>query len=293
MSIMPGSKTYTSNKINELLEMEFLDGVSKMEKHSAKKLSSTFFLEVLKISLSLLISVMVECLSLKEGLTATGQIVEPTNNLIAKMEMIIFMVSVFVLSYLIIHLLVVVGKWLFSAIFNKRILPSERVKAYVDFHKKIINHIYLGISFENKYNAYKSLENGQKEIVVDLAANYLSQAVHYFKLAKDELSELIPTEVKRGSYLDKRNAKYLDHIGYPVVCIALISGQRSLRRLLDTKNDMLGDTNPNTTEANGQSIKQGYKNSLESLFNEINLYADCYQAFLERVAHLQKLLETE
>lgn len=290
---MPGSKTYTSNKINELLEMEFLDGVSKMEKHSAKKLSSTYFLEVLKISLSLLISVMVECFSLKEGLTATEQIVEPTNNLIAKMEMIIFMVSIFVLSYLIIHLLVVVGKWLFSAIFNKRILPSEKTKAYVDFHKKIINHIYLGISFENKYNVYMSVESDQKtEIVVDLAANYLSQATHYFKLAKDELSELIPTEVKRGSYLDQRNAKYLDHIGYPIVNIALISGQRSLRRLLGTKADILGVANPNTTETNGQSLKQGYKDSLDSLFNEINVYADCYQAFLERVAHLQKMLKS-
>lgn len=290
---MPGSKTYTSNKINELLEMEFLDGVSKMEKHSAKKLSSTFFLEVLKISLSLLISVMVEYFSLKEGLTATEQIVEPTNNLIAKMEMIIFIVSVFVLSYLTIHLLVVVGKWLFSAIFNKRILPSEKTKAYVDFHKKIINHIYLGISFENKYNVYMSVKSDQKaEIVVDLAANYLSQATHYFKLAKDELSELIPTEVKRGSYLDRRNAKYLDHIGYPIVNIALISGQRSLRRLLGTKADMLGVANPNATEANGQSLKQGYKDSLDSLFNEINVYADCYQAFLERVAHLQKMLKS-
>ena len=42
---MPGSKTYTSNKINELLEMEFLDGVSKMEKHSAKNCRALFFLK--------------------------------------------------------------------------------------------------------------------------------------------------------------------------------------------------------------------------------------------------------
>lgn len=291
---MPGSKTYTSNKINELLEMEFLNGVSKMEKHSAQKLSNTFFLEVLKISLSLLISVVVECFSLKEGLTATKQSVDQMDELIVKMETIIFMIVVFVLSYLLIHLLVVVGKWLFSAVFNKRILPSEKVKAYVDFHKKIINHIYLGISFENKYNVYIFPEGNQKtEIIVDLAVNYLSQAVHYFKLAKDELSELIPNEVKRNSYLDRRNARYLDYVGFPIINIALISGQRSLRRLLGTKDSILGVANSITAKANEHSIKKGYSDSLGFLFDEINSYADCYQGFLERVVGLQNLLKPE
>ena len=291
---MPGSKTYTSNKINELLEMEFLDGVSKIEKQSAKKLSNTFFLEVLKIGLSSLITAIVEYFSLKGVLVPKEPAAEPVDELMVQTEMIVFMIAVFVLSYLLIHLLVVVGKWLFGAIFNKRILPSEKAKAYVDFHKKIVNHIYLGISFENKYSVYISLAETQKnEISFDLAANYLSQAVYYFKLAKDELSELIPTEAKRNSYLDRRNAKYLDCIGFPIINIALISGQRSLRRLLGAKEIMLAAAKSITAEANEGSIKQGYLDSLGFLFKEIDSYADCYQSFLSRVADLHNLLKSQ
>ena len=291
---MPGSKTYTSNKINELLEMEFLDGVSKMEKQSAKKLSNTFFFEVLKISLSLFITAVVECLSLKGVLVPKEPAVESMDELIVKMEMIIFMIVVFVFSYAFIHLLVAIGKWLFSAFVNKRILPSEKVKAHINFHKKIVNHIYLGISFENKYSVYILPEEAQKnEIIFDLAANYLSQAVYYFELAKNELSELIPTGAKRNSYLDWRNAEYLDSIGFPIINITLISGQRSLRRLLRTKEKILDAAKSINAEANAHSIKQGYSDSLESLFDQINSYADCYQSFLSRVADLQNLLRSK
>lgn len=292
MSIMPGSKTYTSNKINELLEMEFLDGVSEMEKHSARKLTNAFFCEVLKISLSLLASVGIEYLSLKETSTSAKPAIEPMGELIVEMETIISLISVFVLSYLLINLLVFVGKWIFSAVFNKRILPSEKAKSYADFHKKIINHIYLGISFENKYNVYVSVANAQKnDINFDLAANYLSQAVHYFRLAKDELSELIPSQVKRGSYLDRRNAMYLDYIGFPIITIALISGQRSLMRLLETKNKILNVTDSIVAKANQHSIKQGYSNSFKFLFDVIGSYVDCFQGFLERVEDLQMLVQ--
>lgn len=291
---MPGSKTYTSNKINELLEMEFLDVVSEMEKRSAKKLTNAFFGEVLKISLSLLASVGIEYLSLKEISTSAKPAVDPTGKLIVEMETIISLILVFILSYVLINLFILVGKWIFSAVFNKRILSSEKAKSYADFHKKIINHIYLGISFENKYNIYVDVASGQpNDINFDLAANYLSQAVHYFRLAKDELSDLIPTQVKRWSYLDRRNAKYLDYIGFPIINIALISGQRSLMRLLGTKDKLLKITDSIVADANVLSIKQGYSNSLIVLFDEIDSYADCFQDFLKRVADLQMLLQSK
>lgn len=291
---MPGSKTYTSNKINELLEMEFLDVVSEMEKHSAKKLTNAFFGEVLKISLSLLASVGIEYLSLKETSTSAKPAVDPTGKLIVEMETIISLILVFILSYVLINLFILVGKWIFSAVFNKRILSSEKAKSYADFHKKIINHIYLGISFENKYNIYVDVASGQpNDINFDLTANYLSQAVHYFRLAKDELSDLIPTQVKKWSYLDRRNAKYLDYIGFPIINIALISGQRSLMRLLETKDKLLKITDSIVADANVLSIKQGYSNSLIVLFDEIDSYADCFQDFLKRVADLQMLLQSK
>lgn len=291
---MPGSKTYTSNKINELLEMEFIDVVSEMEKHSAKKLTNAFFGEVLKISLSLLASVGTEYLSLKKTSTPAKPAVEPMGELIVGMETIISLIIVFILSYLLINLLARVVKWVFSAVFNKRILPSEKAKAYADFHKKIINHIYLGISFENKYNAYVSMVSKQKnDINFDLAANYLSQAVHYFRFAKDELSELIPSQVKSGSYLDRRNAMYIDYIGFPIINIALISGQRSLMRLLETKDDILKASDSIVVEANEHSIKQGYSKSFQFLFDDIGSYVDCFRGFLKRVADLQMLLQSK
>lgn len=291
---MPGSKTYTSNKINELLEMEFLDVVSEMEKQSARKLTNAFFGEVLKISLSLLASVGIEYLSLKETSTSAKPAVGSMGELIVEMETIISLILVFILSYLLINLLVFAGKWIFSAVFNKRILPSEKSKSYADFHKKIINHIYLGISFENKYNVYVSMASKQKnDINFDLAANYLSQAVHYFRLAKDELSDLIPSQVKRGSYLDRRNAMYLDYIGFPIINIALISGQRSLMRLLGPKDDILKVTDSIVVKANEHTIKQGYAKSFKVLFDDIGSYVDCFQDFLKRVADLQMLLQSK
>ena len=291
---MPGSKTYTSNKINELLEMELLDVASEMEKHSAKKLINAFFCEIIIICLSLLLSVWAEYLSLKDIPTASRSTVTPIEESIVKMETIMSLICVFVLSYLLIHLLVKVVIWFFSAIFNKRILPSEKVKAYADFHKKIINHIYLGISFENKFNEYVSrIKKGKSKIDFDLAANYLSQATHYFRLAKDELSDLIPTEAKRGSYLDRRNAMYLDYVGFPVINIALISGQRSLGRLSENKEEIHKYVEDIDDEANKCTIKQGYSNSLESLFDEIGSYVTCYQSFIERVVYLQTLVKSK
>ena len=249
---MPGSKTYTSNKINELLEMEFLDGMSKMEKHSVKKLSGAFFCEVLKINLSLLMSAVVDFPSLAEFLAKAQQAAEPMDEHIVKIKTVILMIVAFIFSYLFIQLLFVIGRWLFSAVFNKRFLPSEKGHAYVEFHKKILNHIYLAISFENKYDMYIFQAAGQTtKIAVDLAANYLSQAVHYFKLAKDELYELIPPDANKHSYFEKRNAKYLNYIGFPIIKIALISGQRSLRRLLETKATMLAIIDSNRID-NGE-----------------------------------------
>ena len=50
---MPGSKTYTSNKVNELLESEFLTSINGLEKSRIKNISKIFFEETLKVILLL------------------------------------------------------------------------------------------------------------------------------------------------------------------------------------------------------------------------------------------------
>ena len=62
---------------------------------------------------------------------------------------------------------------------------------------------------------------------------------------------------------------------------------------MGTKEIMLAAAKSITAEANEHSIKQGYSDSLGSLFDEINGYADCYQSFLNRVADLQNLLKSK
>ena len=42
---MPGSKTYTSSKVNELLELEFIDNFHDLEKNRFKGVSRTIFSE--------------------------------------------------------------------------------------------------------------------------------------------------------------------------------------------------------------------------------------------------------
>lgn len=294
---MPGSKTYTSNKINELLESEFLGDFLELEKHNAKTVSNAFFGEVLKISLSLLIAAVVKLFDAKAALSsapvtaATSLSAAPTDEVYT----IIYLCAVFMLSYFLIHCIIIGGKWLFDSVFNKRILASQKAKAYITFHKKVENYIYLGISFENKYNSYISRRNFlKKEIFCDLAANYLSQSAHYFELAKDELYKLIPEKVeKRNKSFDQKNAQYLYFIGFPSIIIALVSAQRSLNRLLNTEDAIIAAANGIKVLAKQSHIQCSYVASLHSMLSDIRSYVSFYQNLLERVYDLQILFQSE
>lgn len=52
---MPGSKTYTSYKANELLEFELLDAIQSMNKKRSSSFRFTLFWEVVKISISVVL----------------------------------------------------------------------------------------------------------------------------------------------------------------------------------------------------------------------------------------------
>lgn len=281
---MPGSKTYTSNKVNELLEAEFIDSINDLEKQRIKSVSTTLFWEIIKVSVSLLVTTLINLLILPAKENSEGSWEE--------LKIIAICISVFILIYLIINGLAIVAKWLFDALFNKRLFFAEKKKGYLVFHKKIVNHIYLGISFENKYNTYISKASNQADdLNLDLATNYLSQSVHYFKIAKEELQELIPE--KNSGVLEKRNAEFLDFIGFPLMNVSLISGQRSLNRLLATEQKICDIAKEITAESNGAVIKQAYLSSISNLHSELKRYVSRYEDFLERSIALQTLIEKD
>ena len=281
---MPGSKTYTSNEVNELLEAEFIDSINDLEKQRLKSISNTLFWEIIKVSVSLLITTLINLL--------ISPAKESPENSLSQLKMIAICIFVFIIIYLIINGLAIVTKWLFDAFFNKRLFTAEKRKGYLNFHKKIVNHIYLGISFENKYNMYLSKASSDADdLNLDLATNYLSQAVHYFKIAKEELQELIPEE--NNGVLEKRNAEFMEFIGFPLMNVSLISGQRSLNRLLSTEQQICNIAEEITAEANGGVIKQAYICSISNLYSEIKRFVSRYEDFLERSIALQTLIEKD
>lgn len=280
---MPGSKTYTSNKVNELLEHDFFDGINDMEKHRLKGISFSIFAEILKICLSLLVTSFISIFTLPPQ--------DDETNLIFNLEVITICIAIFIGAYLVINIIFRIGKWILDAIFNKRLLSSEKKKAYLIFHKKIVNHIYLGISFENKYKVYISnASNEIDDLNLDLASNYLSQSVHYFKIALAEIQDLIPPDVKEKGWREKKNAEFLDHIGFPLLNVSLVSAQRSLNRLLATESQIKKLTNSVLASYNKTTIQLAYSSSIEGLFVEINSYIISYESKLERVLYLQEYL---
>ncbi|MBQ8314990.1 MAG: hypothetical protein IJX95_04525 [Lachnospiraceae bacterium] len=277
---MPGSKTYTSSKVNELVELEIFDGLQDLEKQRLKGISFTIFLEVIKISLSILIT------SLLQLPSATDE-----KELILDLKTSAICICVFVVVYLVLNLLVIVGKWLFDACWNKRRLLREKKLGHAYFHKKIVNHIYIAISFENKYIAYLKRSSSVKDnLNVDLGVNYLSQATHYFKIAKSELVQLIPPEAKRRGKREIKNAQYLAFIGYPVLNSSLVSAQRSLHRLLMSNEEIMQLINNIDEDENVATIKKGYGDSVEKIYFALKQYADDFEEFLERVLTLEKLI---
>lgn len=276
---MPGSKTYTTNKVNELLEFDFFEGINEIEKNRSKNISSAISEEIIKICISLYVSTYTGVFS------STENAADSVYNLKVMSKCIL----IFVIIYIVATVSWKVLKWIFDAIFNKRLLLGEKKKAYISFHKRIINHIYLGISFENKYNEYiTKTSNRKNDLNLDLASNYLSQSVHYFKVAKSELFELIPTKAGRSAFREKLNAKYLDYIGYPLIFTSLITAQRSLNRLLNSQNNINQYKANIDSENNNSTIRNAYKKSIDDLFHDINTYTSDYQALLERVISLEK-----
>lgn len=277
---MPGSKTYTSNKVNELLEFDFFEGISEIEKNRSKGISSVISEEIIKICISLYFTTFTGIFSTTEN----------TVDSVSNLKLMSQCILLFAVVYISATVAWKIFKWILDAIFNKRLLIGEKKKAYVSFHKRIINHIYLGISFENKYNEYLTKsQNGENDLCLDLASNYLSQSVHYFRVAKNELFELIPTKSGKCGFREKLNASFLDYVGYPLILISLITAQRSLNRLLNSKTAIDNFKNKLDSKNNNTTINNAYSKSISDLFSDIELYVGNYESFLERVISLERI----
>ena len=280
---MPGSKTYTTNKVNELLEYDFFNGINDLEKHTIKGVSRTVFGEIIKICLSLLLTTGISILTLPNQ--------DNDANLYFNLSVITSCTVAFIVFYAFINGMLVIGKWLFDALFNKRLVSAEKQKGYLLFHKKIVNHIYLGISFENKYNVYiAQATGGVNDLNFDLASNYLSQSVYYFKIALGDINDLIPPNTKKKGFREKKNAEFLDYIGFPLLNLSLISAQRSLNRLWTTEQHIRTIIDSISANSNTETIKQSYSKSIYTLFEEIKSFIDIFEAHSERTLGLQEYL---
>lgn len=281
---MPGSKTYTSNKVNELIEEEFIDGINNLEKQHSKSISNTVFWEITKVSISILATTLINLLLASQNGYSTPSW--------SDLRIISSCIIIFIVMYFIVNGLAIAFKWLFDAIFNKRLLSSEKKRGYLIFHKRIVNHIYLGISFENKFNMYISKASSKEDdLNLDLATNYMSQSAYYFKIAKEELIELIPE--RSSGILEKRNADFLNFIGFPTLNISLISAQRSLNRLNAAEKQIRAFIVNMNAKSNEGVIKQAYQKSINDLYAEIKEYIAKYEDFLERSITLQKIIDSQ
>ena len=218
---MPGSKTYTANKVNELFEIEVHDTIHEIEtQHSFR---SGFFLEIIKIAISVLLSTIAS--------------IHTSDSNIQGINLLIHCIVIFILLYIVLTGLFAIGKYLVGTLLSRRIFRSIRKEQYNLFHKRTLNYVYLGISFENKYSSYLdknkncTFVNGPSSDT-DLIINYLAQAVYYFSIAHDGFEIVIPKETN-NKRKENINAKFVNYIGFPYLAISLSSALNSLDRLDD------------------------------------------------------------
>lgn len=271
---MPGSKTYTSYKANELLEFELLNAIQSMNKKRSSSFRFTLFWEVVKISISVvfasLFSPYIDGKSLSEQWNFLGTLV-----------------LLFLLSYLAVSGLLVVAKWLFDALFNKRRLRKEQVYANDYFHKRILNYVYLAIGFENKFNCYlqkySCCSNNCSE--VDLIVTYLAQAVYYFEKANTELKKIIPPkEMEKNIKKEKVNAEYLSIIGYDYLITSIEGSINSIKRISGAAKEL---------EVNHPLLfkcifDQKYQDNVSALALTANMLILSYEQYYERVYALRE-----
>lgn len=286
---MPGSKTYTSNKVNELFEIEMRESAQLVEDKKGKNIASTIFWEVLKITASILGTTYYNyrfMLPEKE--------ISDTIPYYEQLQLLLYHILGFIVLYILLTGLCKSSRWLIEIFFSKRVFPSVKKQSYDRFHKKILNYIYLGVSFENKFNVYlmhhlKSESSLNYTTDLDLAINYLSQSIYYFVKAYSGIDDIIPQRIKPNGRKEMANAKFLKYIGYSHLLISFASAHNSLTRLANSTETLKAKIiNMPTT------ISESYKLSIDDLqHNYIVRLKDNYESLLVRTKSLKTRSDTQ
>lgn len=286
---MPGSKTYTSNKVNELFEIEMQESAQLVEDKKGKNIASTVFWEVLKIAASILGTTYYNYRFMLPEKEITDTI--PYSE---QLRLLLYHILGFIVLYILLTGLCKLFRWLIEIFFSKRVFPSVKKQSYDRFHKKILNYIYLGVSFENKFNVYlthhlESEENLNYATDFDLTINYLSQSIYYFDKAYSGIDDIIPQRIKPNGRKEKANAKFLKYIGYSHLLVAFASAHNSLMRLVNSTEILKSKISDIPT-----TISESYKLSVDDLKqNYIVRLKDNYETLLVRTKSLKARSDAE
>lgn len=278
---MPCSKTYTNNKANELLEVQMDESAHLIDVHKEKSIASTIFWEVIKITSSILLTTYFNFQFIIPTLNNNNTIPYPE-----QIKILLYHIAGFIILYVLFTGLIKLIKWLFEILFSNRMFSSVKTQAYNLFHKRVINYLYLGVIFENKYSVYlnqKSKDKNDKNYNRDLAINYFSQSIYYYKKADIEIENIIPERVKKEGRKEKTNAKFLNSIGYSHILISFNSAKNSLTRM--------NESITNLYEISSSDL-EFYKPIISNLQQDyIEPLIDKYQSHIIRTNELMQTLK--
>ena len=279
---MPGSKTYTSNKVNELFEIELYESVQFSEEKKGKSLTSTIFQEVLIIAASILGTTYYNYRFMITDTEISSSIPYPE-----QIRILLSHIFGFIIFYVFINGFLKLTRWLFEIIFGKRCIPSVKNQSYNQFHKKILNYIYLGVSFENKFNVYllnnlKDENSSNYRTDFDLSITYFSQSIYYFDKAYSEIENIFPQRIKPNGRKEKSNAAFLKFIGYSHLLTSFTSAFNSLVRLNESITTLNSKLSADSKNYNF------YKSAIDDLQeNSITRLIDSYEGLLTRTLSLK------
>lgn len=268
---MPGSKTYTSTKSNELFEAEIELYLKKQNSSSAVEKCINVIIEVAKIILSAIIPIYIDqgfakLFSASNTVSQNQTSIPNPNSVLTPQfvaELFVPLIFYFSIGYAVLTILFSILKYLVQCFLSGRFWPKSKEAAKVYYHKVTLNQILLAMSFENKLRFYtqelvRQLSEAKPEEVVektigdetkkhsvtqecetyvDMICSYFSEALYNIDNAIIGLKEAIPpsigNKVKRAVNLD-----YCQFIGIEYLKTGTNALKNILSRLTKSHNDL-------------------------------------------------------
>jgi hypothetical protein len=238
---MPGSKTFTSSKMLELLEYSLIEEYQKMQKRTSGSKTFSCFIEVAKVCFSTMLS---SVFVLNANLSKIFSLEEPEGLIKAAAVLGIKICVVFLLGYILASLLLSKIIFLVNSIFNSRLTKKTKERSKQTFCHITANLIMLAVSFERKCYAYHKEEGSitnelERNAWMDLEIKYFIQAISYFELAGKRLQDAIPDQMK-FCLKEKVNQKFEDYIGFDNLIIHITIALQSMDRLKNFYSNVEG-----------------------------------------------------